>query len=70
MDLHRRAARLERNSCGQELYHVRNRRASAVSTSGFVSAADLTSSNRDVRFGSFATEPFRASAEQCPLCLR
>jgi hypothetical protein len=24
----------------------------------------------NVRFGSFATEPFRASAEQCPLCLR
>jgi hypothetical protein len=24
----------------------------------------------DVRYGSFATEPFRASAEQCPLCLR
>jgi len=24
----------------------------------------------DVHFGSFATEPFRASAEQCPLCLR
>jgi hypothetical protein len=24
----------------------------------------------DFRNGSFATEPFRASAEQCPLCLR
>jgi hypothetical protein len=24
----------------------------------------------NVRFGSFATEPFRASAEKCPLCLR
>ena len=24
----------------------------------------------DVSYGSFTTEPFRASAEQCPLCLR
>ena len=24
----------------------------------------------DVRFGSFATDPFRAGADQCPLCLQ
>jgi hypothetical protein len=38
---------------------------------GFWAAHALRQSEAgDVRFGSFATEPFRANAEQCRLCLR
>src|ERR1700688_3067304 len=32
------------------------------------SKADMAKSQHDVRFGSFATNPFSTSADQCPLC--